>query len=72
MSNDKLIPTRFGDELGKALCDRLGLNHNTTSQDWHVENINPKTVFVTMTTVAAIPVDQYNDLVKVAAERARQ
>lgn len=63
--------TRFDEELGKALCDRLGLWHNDTLREWSSESAG-KTVWVTMTTMKAITADEFNDLCKVAADRATQ
>lgn len=61
--------TRFETELGKALCDRLGLDHNSTLRDYETEGAG-NTVWVSMTTTKAMSLDEFNELVKVAAERA--
>ena len=62
--------TRFDEELGKALCDRLGLRHNDTLREWSSEG-SGETVWVTMTTMKAVTLDEFNELCKVAAERAK-
>jgi len=62
-------PTRFDTELGKALCDRLGLDRNSTLQDYETEGAG-NTVWVTMSTMKAMSLDEFNELVRVAAERA--
>ena len=63
--------TRFDEELGKALCDRLGLRHNDTMREWSSESAG-KTVWVTMTTMKAVTQDEFSELCKVAADRANQ
>jgi len=60
---------KFDEELGKALCDRLGLRHNDTLKEWSSESAG-KTVWVSMTTMKAIPVDEFNELLEVASVRA--
>lgn len=64
-------PTPFDKELGKALCDRLGLRHDDTLREWSSESAG-KTVWVTMTTMKAIPLDEFNELLRVAAQRSKQ
>ncbi len=61
--------TRFDEELGKAICDRLGLPHNRTLQEYSAESAG-KTVWVTMTVMEAIPVDEFNGMRKTAIERS--
>lgn len=56
-------------ELGKALCDRLGLNHDTTLREWKAEN-TASGVMVSMTTVKFMSVEEYNELRDVAVQRA--
>lgn len=63
--------TRFDEELGKALCDRLGLRHNDTLREWSSESAG-KTVWITMTTLKAVTQEEFNELCKVASERANQ
>jgi hypothetical protein len=58
----------FGLELGKAICDRIGLDHNTTLGDWNAEDAGDF-VMVTLTTIKAIPKAEYNDLVRTALKR---
>lgn len=61
--------TKFDEELGKALCDRLGLRHNDTLREWSSESAG-KTVWVTMTSMKAITSDEFTELCAVAAKRA--
>lgn len=61
--------TRFDEELGKALCDRLGLRHNDTLREWSFESAG-KTVWITMTTMKAVSEEEFNELCAVAAKRA--
>jgi hypothetical protein len=61
--------TRFDEELGKAVCDRLGLPHKMVLRDYSTESAG-KTVWVTMTVMKAIPLDEYNELLAAAAKRA--
>ena len=61
--------TAFERELGKAICDRFGLNHNTTLEDYTTESAG-KTVWITMTTMCGISADEYAELVQVANKRA--
>jgi len=56
-------------EFGKALADRLGLRHNDTIREWSAES-SGDTVWVTMQTIKAIPLDEFNELRRVASERA--
>ena len=56
-------------ELGKAISDRLGLPHNSTLRDYSAEH-SGNSVWLTMTVMQAIPLDDYNELVRVAARRA--
>lgn len=62
---------RFDEELGKAVCDRLGLAHESTMREWRSEG-SGGTVFVFMTTMKSMPVDEYNELLAVAAERSKK
>ena len=62
-------PTPFDEELGKALCDRLGLRHNDTLREWSSESAG-MTVMVTITVMKAIPLDEFNELLRVAAKRS--
>lgn len=59
----------FEEELGKAICDRLGLPHGSTLRDYSTEAAG-KTVWLTMTVMQAIPLDDYNELRMVASRRA--
>lgn len=67
MATGKL--TRFDEELGKAMADRLGLPLNSTLREWTAES-SGKTVWVTMQTMKAIHLDEYNELVRAASKRA--
>lgn len=62
-------PTEFDMELGKAICDRLGLPQNQTLQDYTTESAG-QTVWLTMTVMQAISLEEYNELRAVAAMRA--
>lgn len=66
-----MASTRFQEELGKALADRLGLNPDTTLMEWDAEG-RGRHVFITMTTMKPMPIDEYNELILVAMERAKQ
>ena len=61
--------SKFDEELGKALCDRLGLRHNDTLREWSSES-SGQTVWITMTTMKAIPASEFNELAVVASVRA--
>lgn len=61
---------RFTEELGKAICDRLGLHHNSTLREYSAEG-SGNTVWVTMTVMQSIPLDQYNGLRRIALRRAQ-
>lgn len=63
--------SRFDEELGKALCDRLGLRLNDTLQDYSAESAG-REVWVSMTTMQAVPLDEYNELRVIAADRAQK
>lgn len=63
--------TKTDGEFAKALCDRLGLRHNDTLQEWSHERIGSRSVAVKMTVFRVIPEDEFNELRAVAAERAR-
>lgn len=58
-------------ELGKALCDRLGLDHNTTLREWKATRVGNENVAVSMTTMVIMPLEDYNELRAVAEQRAK-
>jgi hypothetical protein len=58
-------------EFGKALCDRLGLNHDTTLRDWEAKPTGTDHVAVSLVTMVIMPLDEYNELRAVAAQRAK-
>lgn len=63
--------TKFDEEFGKAVADRLGLPHDQTGIDWSADHFGgQKTVLVTMAVFKAIPLDEFNELRRVAAARA--
>ena len=63
--------TRFHEELGKAVADRLGLNHNTTGMEWSAEGAaRGDSVMVKMTTFKMLSQAEYNELIAVALNRA--
>ena len=47
----------------------MGLPHNSTLPDYSAEHAG-NSVWLTMTVMQAIPLDDYNELVRVAARRA--
>lgn len=57
-------------EFGKALCDRLGLRHNDTLQEWTAESVGTQSVVVKMTAFKILSEDEFNELRGVAAKRA--
>ena len=63
--------TRTDEELGKALCDRLGLRHNDTLEEWSAESVGTKSVVVKMTVFKVMSEDEFNEIRAVAAARAQ-
>lgn len=57
------------DELGKAVADRLGLNHDSTHKDWQVKGYG-NNVYLTMTTQAFMTAEEFEELRVVAVRRA--
>lgn len=58
------------EELGKAVCDRLGLPLQTTLREWKADTSGSGDVVVSMTTVKVLTREEWNDLQEVAAKRA--
>jgi hypothetical protein len=71
MARNQSTPTPFEIEMGRALCDRLGLVHETTLREWKAESIGTDKVAVSLTTTVLMPLEDYNELRRVAAERAK-
>lgn len=63
MANDQ-----FQRELGKALADRMGLNHETTLEGWESEQFG-KSVAVKMTSFKLFTEAEYAELAEVASKR---
>jgi hypothetical protein len=63
--------TKTDEEFGKAICDRLGLRHDDTLEEWTYERVGTKSVAVKMTVFRVISEDEFNDLRAVAVERAK-
>lgn len=59
------------DEFVKALADRLGIPHENALRDVHAEFAG-NNVWVTVTVCKMLPVEDYNELVVVAALRAQE
>ena len=66
MANDKLRQ-----ELGKALADRMGLNHNTTLEDFETE-WHGKSVAVKMTSFRLFSEAEYGEVAEVASRRVQE
>jgi len=62
--------TRADEEFGKALCDRLGLRHNDTLEEWTAESVGTQSVVVKMTVFKVLSEDEFNELRSVAEKRA--
>lgn len=63
--------TRYEEELGKAVADRLGLDHNTTLMEWDADRSKANgAVWVTMTTGRLLTNAEFTELQNVAQERA--
>lgn len=59
----------FARELGKALCDRLGLNHASTSVDYSVEPWGSR-VIVRTSNAHFITQEDWAEVQAIAAQRA--
>lgn len=66
------LDSRFGDELGKAILDRAGLNHNSISKDWKAESTGRGGAFVTFNAIVVLSREEWAELQQVANERAAQ
>lgn len=62
--------TRFDEEFGKAMADRLGLPHDMVFQDWTVEAGGQQSVIVKMEVVKVMSEAEMRELRRVAAARA--
>jgi hypothetical protein len=55
--------------LGKLICDRLGLNPNTTAAELTVERIGKGTVWIKTTNLHTIPAEDMVELEALAHQR---
>jgi hypothetical protein len=62
--------TRFDEEFGKAVCDRLGLPHDMTLRDWTAEAVGHQSVFVKMEVFKVLTEAEMSELRAVAEHRA--
>jgi hypothetical protein len=62
--------SRLQRELGKALCDRAGLDPNRVPREYNIQFINKREVMVTLQVMTIITVDEFADIRAVAQERA--
>lgn len=60
------------EELGKALADRFGLQHEVVNQDWTSIEGHGNTVWVNFRINVRMTGSEFNELFKVAQERAAQ
>jgi hypothetical protein len=58
----------FKEELGKALADRMGLNHDSTLADWDSEDTG-KGIIVKMTSCRYFTRAEYAELAEAASKR---
>lgn len=61
--------TKFDEEMGKALADRLGLAHDTTLRDWSAESSGAGPVVVTLSTRKLLTQEEFHELIQVATAR---
>lgn len=59
-------------ELGKALCDRAGLDPNRVPTEYNVQFVNKDAVMVTLQVMTFITLAEYEELRAVADQRAAE
>lgn len=59
-------------ELGKALCDRAGIDPLRALSEYHLQFINKSEVMVTLQVMTVITVDEFKELRDAADRRAQE
>ncbi len=60
----------YEQQLGKALCDRAGLDPNRVMREFDSELISSGEVMVTLQVMTFIPVDELAELEELARQKA--